>query len=355
VYLDFYGLKEKPFNPTPDPRFLYLTPGHREALAQLEYGVNERRGFLVLTGEVGTGKTTLLRTLLERLDSTTESAFVFNSMMRFEEILEYVIEDFGITVAGNSHAQRLFALNHFLTERVRRSLNTVLIIDEAQNLDVPALEQVRLLSNFETTTEKLLQIILVGQPELRMKLDLPELRQLKQRIGLRCMIEPMQPHETGDYVAHRLAVAGGASSRLTWDSSGIFTNSAIERIAEYSRGVPRLVNLVCDHSLLMGYADQLSTVDRDTVDEAIDYLEHGERPTSETALPVAPEASPSSAAGWLMPAAMALVMACAMLIVLLPEASTSLMERLAASLGDAAVVARNFFGGLLVGSQAAIS
>jgi type II secretory pathway predicted ATPase ExeA len=293
VYLRFYGLKEKPFNPTPDPRFLYLTAAHREALAQLEYGVKERRGFMVLIGEVGTGKTTLLRTLLDRLDSQTETAFVFNSMMSFDQILAYIVEDFGIVGAKDSHAHRLVALNHFLIERVRRGLNTVLIIDEAQNLDAASLEQVRLLSNFETTNEKLLQILLVGQPELKTKLALPELRQLKQRIGLRSTIHPLSPADTAEYIQHRLAVAGADDATRT----PIFTGNAVERICVYSRGIPRVVNLVCDHCLIAGYADQNRTIDVRTVEEAIDYLEERERPTPEPRRPARrPEAprDPSS-------------------------------------------------------------
>jgi general secretion pathway protein A len=289
VYLRFYGLKEKPFNPTPDPRFLYLTAAHREALAQLEYGVKERRGFMVLIGEVGTGKTTLLRTLLDRLDSMTETAFVFNSMMSFDQILAYIVEDFGIVGAKDSHAHRLVALNHFLIERVRRGLNTVLIIDEAQNLDTASLEQVRLLSNFETTNEKLLQIVLVGQPELKTKLALPELRQLKQRIGLRCTIHPLSPADTAEYIQHRLTVAGAEDSTRT----PIFTDHAVERICVYSRGIPRVVNLVCDHCLIASYADQDRTIDVRTVEEAIDYLEERERPTPEPRRPVRrPEPAP---------------------------------------------------------------
>lgn len=279
MYLSFYGLREKPFNPTPDPRFLYFSPAHREAMAQLEYGVRERRGFLLLTGEVGTGKTTLLRALLERLDDDTASAFVFNSTLRFDEILEYVMEDFGISVSGTSQAQRLFALNHFLTDRVRRGLNTVLIIDEAQNLDVSSLEGVRLLSNFETTTEKLLQILLVGQPELKDKLRLPELRQLKQRIGLRCRIQPLTAGETGDYIRHRLDVAKDPISIVAaLIHSELFTRAAVARICEYSQGIPRVVNVLCDHCLLIGYADQMRRIGPSIVEEAIEYLEEGERP-----------------------------------------------------------------------------
>ena len=191
--LAFFGLEQNPFNPTPDPRFLYLSPGHREGLAQLLYGVQEHKGFILLTGEIGTGKTTLLRTLLSRLDGNTASAFVFDTTLPFEGILEYMLEDFGVAKPGESHVQRLIALNNFLIERRRAGQNTVLILDEAQNLDLHALEQIRLLSNFETPTEKLLQILLVGQPELLDKLDRPELRQLKQRIGLRCRILPLTP------------------------------------------------------------------------------------------------------------------------------------------------------------------
>lgn len=270
MYLRFYGLKEKPFNPTPDPRFLYLTAAHREALAQLEYGVKERRGFMVLIGEVGTGKTTLLRTLLDRLDSTTETAFVFNSMMSFDQILAYIVEDFGIVGAKDSHAHRLVALNHFLIERVRRGLNTVLIIDEAQNLDTASLEQVRLLSNFETTNEKLLQILLVGQPELKTKLALPELQQLKQRVGVRCQIPPLTIEETRAYIRTRLRIAGARDL-------GLFTEPAIDRLWAYSGGIPRLINTVCDHSLLFGYADQKRRIDQRVVNRAIEYLEEGTR------------------------------------------------------------------------------
>jgi general secretion pathway protein A len=272
MYLDFYGLKEKPFNATPDPKFLYLTPGHREALAQLLYGVQEHKGFIVLTGEVGTGKTTLLQTLLQKLDSNTAVAFVFNSTLPFEEILEYILEEYGIGKAGTTTAQRLVALSHFLIDRCRAGQNTVLIIDEAQNLEPKTLEQIRLLSNFETTTDKLLQILLVGQPELKDKLALAQLRQLKQRISLRCAIPPMTPDETRDYIRTRLRIAGARDLN-------IFAEPAVRRIAEYSGGIPRIVNIVCDHALLIGYADQTRQVRRDIIDRAIKYLEDGELPS----------------------------------------------------------------------------
>jgi general secretion pathway protein A len=409
VYLRFYGLKEKPFNPTPDPRFLYLTSAHREALAQLEYGVKERRGFMVLIGEVGTGKTTLLRTLLDRLDSTTETAFVFNSMMSFDQILAYIVEDFGIVAAKESHAHRLVALNHFLIERVRRGLNTVLIIDEAQNLDAASLEQVRLLSNFETTNEKLLQILLVGQPELKAKLALPELRQLKQRIGLRCTIHPLSPADAAEYIQHRLAVAGlEDSTRMP-----IFTGGAVERICSYSRGVPRVVNLLCDHCLIAGYADQNRTIDVHTVAEVIDYLEERELPTPEpprqasrpkptdnpsakhrepealavpvqvpTAPPlrevIAPAASqkvhekfheagrhddiveafsPTKvvASRWLVPVGIAATGGSALVLALAPSVALSLVNRLAGSLQGFAWFARDWLGSLAIGSRTMLS
>jgi general secretion pathway protein A len=268
MYLSFFGFHTKPFNSTPDPSFLYLTGTHREALAQLVYAVEQRKGFLLLTGEVGAGKTTLLRALMEQLDSNTACAFVVNSALSFEGILEYMLEDFGIAKPDLSPAQRLITLNNFLTERFRAGQNTVLILDEAQNLEPETLEQIRLLSNFETPTEKPLQILLVGQPELREKLEAPQLRQLRQRIALRCHIAALNPFATRNYVRMRLRVAGGRDQ-------GLFTDDAIARIAEYCRGVPRIINAVCDHCLLAAYADQTRRITRKTVDEAISYLEAG--------------------------------------------------------------------------------
>ncbi|MGH7263766.1 MAG: ExeA family protein [Candidatus Rokuibacteriota bacterium] len=268
MYLTFFGLREKPFNVTPDPKFLFLTPGHREALAQLVYGVTERKGFIVLTGETGTGKTTLLRALLQRLDSTTAVAFVSNTTLDFDGILEYMLEDFGIAKAGQSPAQRIVGLNNFLIERQRAGQNSVLILDEAQNLDPRTLERVRLLSNFETVSDKLLQILLVGQPELRDKLQLPELRQLKQRIGLRSVIPRLTEPEVGHYIRTRLRIAGASDRAL-------FSDRAVNRIAGYTAGIPRLINVVCDHCLLIGYAERKRRIDRDVVDQSVKYLEDG--------------------------------------------------------------------------------
>jgi general secretion pathway protein A len=265
MYLNFYDLRERPFSATPDPRFLYLTARHREAMAQLVYGVREGLGFTMLTGEVGTGKTTLLHSLLRQLDAGTAASYVFNSTLSFDGLLEYVVADLAIATPAASHAQRLLALNNFLLERHRAGLNTVLILDEAQHLSAATLEQVRLLSNFETTTAKLLQIVLVGQPELANKLRLTELRQLRQRIAVHGTLTPLSPEETRDYVRARLRTAGARDL-------GLFTEAALRDVARHSRGIPRLVNILCDHCLLVGYADQKRPIEPAVVKEAREYL-----------------------------------------------------------------------------------
>jgi general secretion pathway protein A len=271
VYLNFYGLKEAPFNTTPDPKFLFLTGGHREALAQLLYGVNAQKGFLTVTGEVGTGKTTLLRTLLQRLDGTVAVAFVTHTTLPFDGLLEYILEDLGIAKGQQTQAQRLVALQNFLIERRRAGQNTVIVFDEAQNLAVETLEQIRLLSNFETATDKLLQILLSGQPELTEKLQRPELRQLRQRIALRCRVFQLDAEETRHYIRTRLRIAGGRDL-------GIFEDRAMARIAAYSGGIPRQINILCDHCLVIGYADRRRRIDVDTVDEGIRYMADGAAP-----------------------------------------------------------------------------
>jgi type II secretory pathway predicted ATPase ExeA len=271
MYLGFYGLERSPFGPTPDPDFLYLTHGHREALAQLTYAIQERKGFMLLTAEVGTGKTTLLQALRTQLDSNTAVAYVSNSMLPFAGILEYMLEEFEIVKPGETHAQRLVTLQNFLVERHRAGQSTVLILDEAQNLFPQTLEQIRLLSNFETTKEKILQILLVGQPELRAKLDMPELRQLNQRIAMRCSIPPLTRAGTRNYIRSRLQMAGARDL-------GIFSSEALDRIAEHAGGIPRVVNTLCDHCLLVGYADQTRRITPAIVEEAVVYLEAGREP-----------------------------------------------------------------------------
>lgn len=270
MYLRFYGLQEAPFSPTSDPKFLYQSARHREGLAQLLYGVRERKGFVVLTGEVGTGKTTLLRTLLGRLDPAIPVAFIQNSTLGIEGLVEYMLHDWGAPSTAATHSRRLWDLSRFLVDQHRRGQSPVLIIDEGQNLSIPTLEAVRLLSNFETESAKLLQILLVGQPELRRTLDSPALRQLRQRIGLRHHIGPLAPEEVRSYIQHRLRIAGAPDA-------GIFTDAAIDRITTYSEGIPRIVNIICDHCLLSGYADQKRRIDAGATAEVIDYLEDGDR------------------------------------------------------------------------------
>ena len=271
LYLDFYGLDRDPFGVTPDPDFLFMTPGHKEALAQLLYAIQERKGFILVTAEVGMGKTTLLEALRRELDSNTAVAYVSNSLLPFPAILEYMLEEFEIEKPGESAAQRLVVLQNFLIERHSAGQNTVLILDEAQNLYPQTLEQIRLLSNFETTKEKILQIVLVGQPELLARLEMPELRQLKQRISIMCSIPPMTRSGTRNYIRTRLRMAGARDL-------GLLTEEAVEQIVDYANGIPRIVNTVCDHCLLIGYADQTRRIDRGIVDQAIAYLEVGARP-----------------------------------------------------------------------------
>src|SRR6266852_5806972 len=271
LYLNFYGFDREPFGVTPDPEFLFMTPGHKEALAQLLYAIQEKKGFILVTAEVGMGKTTLLEALRQELDSNTAVAYVSNSLLPFPAILEYMLEEFEIEKPGESAAQRLVVLQNFLVERHGAGQNTVLILDEAQNLYPQTLEQIRLLSNFETTKEKILQIVLVGQPELAAKLEMPELRQLAQRITMRCTLPLLSPIATRNYIRARLRMAGSTDG-------GLFTDAALARISEYAGGIPRIVNTVCDHCLLIGYADQTRRLDRSIVDQAIGYLEVGARP-----------------------------------------------------------------------------
>jgi type II secretory pathway predicted ATPase ExeA len=269
MYLAFFGLREKPFGTTPDPRFLYLTAGHREALSQLVYAVEEGAGFSVLTGEVGTGKTTLVQALCRRLDSRTAIAVVVNSTLSFDELLECALQDFGIKGSHATRSQRLMALKEFLLEREKADERAVLILDEAQNLSVQALEGIRLLSNFETPTRKLLQVILVGQPEFADKLGVPELRQLRQRVSIRCRIGSLTRAEAELYIRARLRVAGARDAQL-------FTDRAVKLIAARSGGVPRVINRICDHCLLVGYAEQQRRIDHRIARRALAYVD--ERP-----------------------------------------------------------------------------
>jgi len=275
MYLKFFGLTQKPFELTPDPKFLFLTPGHREALAQLIYGIQEQKGFMLMTGEVGTGKTTLLRTAMQRMEGQADFAFVVNSTLPFDQMLQYALADFGVKDPRGTRAARLIALNHFLIEQRRVGRKTVLVIDEAQNLSTETLEQIRLLSNFETTSDKLVQIILSGQPELYAKVQCPELRQLWQRIALRCKLSPMTDAEMEQYITSHLRVAGARYQP--------FSEAAVRLICRYSRGVPRLLNLACDHCMVAAYANQSREIDAEIAKSAIRYLEDGDRTVTATA------------------------------------------------------------------------
>jgi type II secretory pathway predicted ATPase ExeA len=249
IYCEHFNLKREPFNITPDPGFLYLSESHKEALAQLAYGVKGRRGFVVLTGEVGTGKTTLIHRLLSEVNGNTKTAMVFNMVVDAKDLLRYVCERFGILSANDAQKEihdYLSALDQFLMECYRNGQNAALIIDEAQNLSTEVLENVRLLSNFETPTDKLLQIFLVGQPELGIRLNAPELRQLKQRVALRHHLRPLNLTECKEYIRRRLEVSEG--------SLGLFTSEAVEAIHEYANGIPRVINILCDNGLLTAYA-----------------------------------------------------------------------------------------------------
>lgn len=266
MYLDFYGLRENPFNVTSDPDFLYLSHTHKEALNHLLYGIDNRKGFVEITGEIGAGKTTLCRALLKQLDEKTKTSLIFNSNLPENQLLEAVLNDFGITPERRSKVIYLRQLDDFLLEQLSLDNNVVLIIDEAQNLRPSALEAIRMLSNFETDKEKLLQIILVGQPQLRDKLNSPALMQLRQRISVRFHIKALEKDEVLKYIMHRLNVAG-SSENIS------FAPEAIDLIFEYSRGIPRIINLVCDKALLTGFVHETHFVANNIIEKSIQELE----------------------------------------------------------------------------------
>ena len=261
MYKAFFGLIASPFNLSPDPSFLYRSGQHEEALANLIYGVQSRKGFIVLTGEVGTGKTTMLECLRDHLDSHhIPFAFLFNSRLTPDQFLEMLAYDFGLECSRTSKTEVLFALNNMLLERANQNRTTALIVDEAQNLDWPVLEEIRMLGNLENRRGKMLQIILSGQPELDRKLEAQEYRQLKQRIALRCHLRPFDAAETTQYIAARLARAG-------MQQQTVFPPDLLQEIHRRTQGIPRLINGVCDNLMLTAFAMESRQADISMLDE----------------------------------------------------------------------------------------
>jgi general secretion pathway protein A len=260
MYKDFFGLRANPFNVNPDPRYLFLTRHTEEALACLTYGIQSRKGFVLLTGEVGTGKTTLINKLMEWLRlQQVATAFIFNSRMDTPQFLDFMMADFGIPCDATSKSQLLQRLYNWLLDRYRAGETAVLVVDEAQNLSDEVLEEIRMLTNLETFTEKLLQIILVGQPELEQRLKQPQLRQLRQRLTLRAKTHPFNLEETKSYINQRLRIAGS-------NGDPIFEAGATVALFRYSLGIPRIINLLCEHCLVSVFVDQKKTVSADVVD-----------------------------------------------------------------------------------------
>jgi general secretion pathway protein A len=270
MYTDYYRLREEPFNITPDPRYLYLTDQHRDALSHLLYGIRERKGFICLTGEVGAGKTTICRALLNELGEAYHTALILNPMLSDTQLVRAIVEEFGIQTKRRDRLGYLRLLNEFLLRVNSAGQDAVLIIDEAQDMTTSNLETVRLLSNLETERQKLVQIILVGQPELRTLLNNPALRQLAQRITVRYHLKNMTQEDTAEYLRHRLKIAG----RDEQDHNAVrFDYGAVREIYRYSHGTPRLVNAIGDKALLAGYVYRTATIDRGIVQTALNELQ----------------------------------------------------------------------------------
>jgi general secretion pathway protein A len=265
MYNDFFGLREKPFEITPDPAFLFLSDSHREALAHLIFAARERKGFTVITGEVGTGKTTLIQAFLSQLNGKVRTAYIFNPNLTSIDFLRYICEDLGVKETRRSKGQYIAQLHALLLESYRRDEQVILIIDEAQSLDPALLEEIRLLTNLETPKSKLLQVVLVGQPELNRTLDSHEFRQLKQRVVLRYHMAALNEEDTERYIEKRLNTAGAVDSHL-------FTRAALKKIYHYSQGIPRVVNIVCDNALLAGYTGGRKVIGNEIVKDVIRKL-----------------------------------------------------------------------------------
>lgn len=262
MYNEFYGFKENPFNLTSDPDFFFPSAQHEEAFSHLTFGIKQRKGILAVTGEIGTGKTTLCRTLIDRLDTNIKSALILNPYFSETQLLRLIIEDLGIQGKFKNKLELIRALNDYLLEESAQGNNIVLIIDEAQNLKPRQLEQIRLLSNLETQKNKLLQILLVGQPELLDKLHLNDLRQLNQRISVRYHIQPLKKDETKQYIEHRLRVASNSQNGKL---PVTFTDEAFDAVFHFSNGTPRLINIICDRALLNGFVNETKTIDKQAI------------------------------------------------------------------------------------------
>lgn len=266
MYREFFGLKERPFNVTSDPNFLFFSRIHKEAFSHILYGIKERKGFLEITGEVGAGKTTLCRAILNQFDRNTKTAYIFNSNLPDMQLLQSILEDFGMVVAQKNKAAMLKQFNAFLLDELAKGNNVILVIDEAQNLKASTLEEIRMLSNLETDTEKLFQIMLVGQPELKDKINSPRLKQLRQRIAVRFHISALQKDEVEKYIYHRLTVAGSRGDIR-------FTRDAMDFIFKFSGGIPRTINMLCDKSLLAAYVMATKDVSLPIVEKSAQELE----------------------------------------------------------------------------------
>jgi general secretion pathway protein A len=274
MYLDFFKFKKNPFHITPDPDFLFLSRSHREASASIFYGIEERKGFVAVTGEVGVGKTTILRSYLEGTDpEKIKIVYIFNAALSFDRLLKQIASELGIPVDDQATSDLVDSLFHFLIDEYKNDRNIVLIIDEAQNMPVGTLERLRMLSNLETSQDKLLQIILVGQPEFEEKLNLPELRQLKQRIAIRCRIDALTREESLAYIQHRLMKASLFHNQ-------VFTKDVLKRIVQEAKGIPRIINILCDNALITAFGYQRNPVDKKILKEVIKDFQGGKSRSS---------------------------------------------------------------------------
>ncbi|UFS69105.1 XrtA-associated ATPase [Geomonas sp. RF6] len=286
MYEAFFGLRKKPFELVPDPEFIYLSRSHRKALIYLDYGIRERAGFILLTGDVGSGKTTLIRDILNKGYANVTLSKIFNTRVTAEQLLAMINDDFGLPVAGKDRVSLMRDLNDFLLEQYAAGHQPILIIDEAQNLEADLLEDIRMLSNLESAHGKLLQIVLVGQPELRETLAAPELLQLRQRISINCHLKALGREEMTEYVLHRMEVAGNREAL-------IFPRETLDLVYQYSRGIPRLINIICDFLMLSAFAEEVREITlemaRDVVGD-LDFEQHfwgggeGEGPSTHSAV-----------------------------------------------------------------------